>query len=114
MNGVWVEGDEFDWVRPSVEVLISVNPETTLTVAYPPSTPTCDPNPPDGEVATSTGTPTVTLPPTDSIPGDTATTASTGAGLPIVLAAMAILALILVSLVPVLAAQRAGGRRERR
>ena len=40
-NGTWVEGDEFDWVRPSVQVLFQVNPEATVTLAYPPSTPTC-------------------------------------------------------------------------
>jgi hypothetical protein len=40
-NGTWVEGDEFDWVRPSVQVLFQVNPEATVTVAYPPSSPSC-------------------------------------------------------------------------
>lgn len=45
-NGVWVEGDEWDWVRPSVQVIIAVNPETTATVAYPPSSPNCATNPP--------------------------------------------------------------------
>ncbi|PZR51649.1 peptidase [Xylanimonas oleitrophica] len=42
----WVEGDEFDWVRPSVDVLFQVNPEATVTVAYPPSSPDCATNPP--------------------------------------------------------------------
>jgi len=45
-NGVWVEGDEFDWVRPSVAVHFKVNPEMTRTVAYPPSSPACLTNPP--------------------------------------------------------------------
>ena len=45
-DGSWVEGDEFDWVRPSVKVLFEVNPEATVTVAYPPSSPTCNTNPP--------------------------------------------------------------------
>ncbi|WP_051639845.1 hypothetical protein [Cellulomonas sp. URHE0023] len=40
-NGTWVQGDEFDWVRPSVNVLFQVNPEATVTVAYPPSSPSC-------------------------------------------------------------------------
>ena len=66
VDGVWVEGDEFDWVRPSVQVLFSVNPEATVTVDYPPSSPDCDANPPEGEVGGATGTPGVTLPPTDT------------------------------------------------
>lgn len=45
-DGTWVEGDEFDWVRPSVDVLFQVNPEATETVAYPPSSPDCATNPP--------------------------------------------------------------------
>lgn len=45
-GGVWVEGDEFDWVRPSVDVKLEVNPELTMTAAYPPSSPSCATNPP--------------------------------------------------------------------
>ncbi|ACZ32027.1 LPXTG-motif cell wall anchor domain protein [Xylanimonas cellulosilytica DSM 15894] len=44
-DGTWVEGDEFDWVRPSVDVLFEVNPEASATVAYPPSSPSCATNP---------------------------------------------------------------------
>jgi len=46
-DGVWVEGDEFDWVRPSVDVHFEVNPETVVSVDYPPSSPNCAVNPPD-------------------------------------------------------------------
>jgi hypothetical protein len=49
-DGTWVEGDEFDWVRPSVQVLFQVNPEATVTVSYPPSSPNCLTNPPLSEV----------------------------------------------------------------
>jgi hypothetical protein len=49
-DGTWVEGDEFDWVRPSVQVHFKVNPEATVTVGYPPATPTCSANPPGSEV----------------------------------------------------------------
>ncbi|MDM7830583.1 peptidase [Cellulomonas edaphi] len=49
-NGVWVEGDEFDWVRPSVKVLFQVNPEMSVSVAYPPSSPACLTSPPDTQV----------------------------------------------------------------
>ncbi|ROS21754.1 peptidase [Cellulomonas sp. PhB150] len=59
-NGVWVEGDEFDWVRPSVSVLFQVNPEMTVSVAYPPSSPQCLTNPPS-----STPSPTPTTPDTE-------------------------------------------------
>ncbi len=45
VNGEWVEGDEFDWVRPQVSVLFHINPDQTVTVAYPPSSPDCDANP---------------------------------------------------------------------
>ncbi len=44
-TGLWEEGDEFDWVRPQVSVLFAVNPEATVTVGYPPSSPNCNPNP---------------------------------------------------------------------
>jgi len=41
-DGTWVQGDEFDWVRPNVKVLFEVNPSETVTVAYPPSSPVCN------------------------------------------------------------------------
>lgn len=50
-DGTWVEGDQYDWVRPNVNVLFQVNPEATMTVAYPPSTPSCNTNPPGDESA---------------------------------------------------------------
>lgn len=40
-GGEWLEGDEFDWVRPSVEVSFLVNPTASAVVAYPPSSPVC-------------------------------------------------------------------------
>ncbi|MBT0993037.1 peptidase [Cellulomonas sp. DKR-3] len=49
-DGTWVEGDEWDWVRPSVEVRFEVNPEATVTVGYPPSRPECNTNPPSSAV----------------------------------------------------------------
>ncbi|GAA1994513.1 hypothetical protein GCM10009718_35460 [Isoptericola halotolerans] len=49
VDGEWVVGDEWDWVRPSVEVLFEVNPTVSRTVAYPPSSPSCDTNPPGSE-----------------------------------------------------------------
>ncbi len=49
-DGTWVEGDEYDWVRPSVGVLFQVNPEMTVSVNYPPSSPVCLTNPPDDQV----------------------------------------------------------------
>ena len=45
-DGEWVEGGSFGWVRPTADVLFQVNPETTVSVAYPPSTPSCATNPP--------------------------------------------------------------------
>ncbi|WP_258724161.1 LPXTG cell wall anchor domain-containing protein [Cellulomonas sp. NS3] len=45
-DGTWVEGDEFDWVRPGVAVTLAVNPSVTTTVAYPPSSPVCLTSPP--------------------------------------------------------------------
>ena len=46
----WVEGDEFDWVRPSVEVAFEVNPGASAVVAYPPSSPVCLTSPPRTDV----------------------------------------------------------------
>ncbi|MFC8922618.1 peptidase [Cellulosimicrobium sp. NPDC057127] len=49
-DGEWVQGDEYDWVRPSVDVLFEANPEAMVTVDYPPSSPDCATNPPgEGE-----------------------------------------------------------------
>lgn len=45
-DGTWVEGDEFNWVRPEVTVTIEVNPATSAVIAYPPSSPQCLTNPP--------------------------------------------------------------------
>jgi LPXTG-motif cell wall-anchored protein len=49
-DGTWVEGDEFDWVRPSVDVTFEVNPQATVHIAYPPSSPVCLTSPPGGQV----------------------------------------------------------------
>ncbi|WP_309133863.1 peptidase [Cellulomonas sp.] len=49
-GGRWVEGDEFDWVRPDVTVRFDVNPSATVSVAYPPSSPQCVTSPPRSEV----------------------------------------------------------------
>ncbi|MBB2924143.1 LPXTG cell wall anchor domain-containing protein [Cellulomonas cellasea] len=40
-DGTWAQGDEYDWVRPSVAVTLAVNASVTTTVAYPPSSPVC-------------------------------------------------------------------------
>lgn len=53
-DGTWAEGDEFDWVRPAVDVLFQVNPEATETVSYPPSSPDCTTSPVNAE-------PTITI-----------------------------------------------------
>jgi hypothetical protein len=48
VNGTWVRGDQWDWVRPSVPVTFKVNPEATVTVTYPPDSVFC--NPPQSQV----------------------------------------------------------------
>ena len=48
-DGTWVRGDEWNWVRPSVPVTFQVNPEATVTVAYPPEQAACA-NPPQSAV----------------------------------------------------------------
>jgi len=70
-GGKWIQGDEFDWVRPTVEVKFQVNPEVTATVSYPPASAACA-NPPQTEVLDTTVTP----PPATS----PATLPATGAG----------------------------------
>ena len=45
-DGTWTQGDEFDWVRPSVQVNFEVNPSATVTVDYPPATSACADPPP--------------------------------------------------------------------
>ncbi|QCB94530.1 peptidase [Cellulomonas shaoxiangyii] len=49
-GGTWVQGDEYDWVRPEVTVRFDVNPAATVTVAYPPSSPVCLTAPPRSDV----------------------------------------------------------------
>ncbi|WP_456786644.1 peptidase [Cellulomonas sp. P5_C5] len=84
-DGSWVEGDEFDWVRPSVVVNFKVNPEDTVTVAYPPSSPSCNTNPPGNETLASNPTSAV-LSATGSEAGPLA---AIGAGL-VVIGALAV------------------------
>jgi hypothetical protein len=50
--GVWVEGDEWDWVRPNVTVILSINPSQTAEIGYPPATPLCSANPPTSDTPT--------------------------------------------------------------
>ena len=91
-DGSWVEGDEFDWVRPSVVVNFKVNPEDTVTVAYPPSSPSCNTNPPGEEVLDDPGT-TLTSNPTTAVlsatGSDAGPLAALGAGL-VVIGALAV------------------------
>ncbi|MCB7136306.1 hypothetical protein [Cellulosimicrobium marinum] len=49
VDGEWVVGDEYDWVREGVTVRFEVNPSAEEVVAYPPSSPDCLTNPPGGE-----------------------------------------------------------------
>lgn len=51
-DGAWVAGDEYDWVRPSVEVAFAIGDRSASTVAaYPDSAPGCDPERSDVLVA---------------------------------------------------------------
>ena len=84
-DGTWVEGDEFDWVRPSVSVHFKVNPEAIVSVGYPPSSPSCNTNPPGEEVLASNTT-TAVLSATGS---DAGPLAALGAGL-VVIGALAV------------------------
>jgi hypothetical protein len=85
VGGVWVQGDEWDWVRPSVQVIVSVSGsgsldahmagvmvrlgqsvsaeapvDTPITVDYPPPTPACNADP--ANIAAHTPPPTNALP----------------------------------------------------
>lgn len=40
-DGQWAVGDEYDWVRPQVSLLMEVNPQARITVSYPPETAPC-------------------------------------------------------------------------
>lgn len=68
VNGKWVKGDQWDWVRPTVPVTFKVNPEATVTVTYPPDQVFC--NPPQSEVLAAD----------DPTPPTSAVLAFTGAG----------------------------------
>ena len=82
----WVEGDEWDWVRPSVDVLFegNVSASATVEVGYPPSTPTCTANPPGDVEGETSGPNNPTLPPTDAL-GSTQTTTGSSWGLVLLL-----------------------------
>ncbi len=41
VNGVWVQHDQWDWVRPSVPLTFEVNPSATITAYYPEATAPC-------------------------------------------------------------------------
>jgi hypothetical protein len=71
VNGVWVEGDEWDWTRPSVRVQYDVGgSHVGATVGYPPSSPNCSANPPkthhNPEPTPPPVKPDLKLPPTDA------------------------------------------------
>lgn len=67
-DGTWVEGDEYDWVRPSVQVKFEVNPEATVTVAYPPSSPQCLTSPPGSSVLADDPTPELSATGSNALP----------------------------------------------
>jgi hypothetical protein len=98
----WVEGDEFDWVRPSVTIIISVNPEASMSVAYPPSSPDCATEP-EGAVRGVTG-PGITPPPTDGLGAEVRP--ASGFGLPLILLGLAAVVLAIGFVVPMPATER--------
>jgi hypothetical protein len=93
-DGTWVEGDEYDWVRPSVQVQFqSGDAEATVTVAYPPSTPSCLTDPPGEEVLDDPGSEVLASNPTSAVlsatGSDAGPLAALGAGL-VVIGALAV------------------------
>jgi hypothetical protein len=54
VNGQWVQGDEWSWVRPTVSVTFHVSAQATVTVAYVPDQAPCA-NPPTAVVLADTG-----------------------------------------------------------
>ncbi len=68
-GGVWVEDPTDDVLREDLIFTVSVNPEASETVAYPPATSACA-DPPDGTPTTPapTAPPTTTRTPTPTLP----------------------------------------------
>jgi LPXTG-motif cell wall-anchored protein len=69
-GGVWVEDPTDDVLREDLIFTVSVNPEASETVAYPPATSACA-DPPDGTPTTpapTTAPPTTTRTPTPTLP----------------------------------------------
>ncbi len=60
VDGVWIEGDGFDWVRGDTDVTVRINPVGTFTVSYPPATADCAGDPPPEELP-DTGVRSTTL-----------------------------------------------------
>ncbi len=58
-DGSWTEGDAFSWARQGVQVLFQVNPEVTVTAAYPAATAACA-GPVQSSVLSAPEDPTVT------------------------------------------------------
>ena len=56
-DGTWTEGDEFSWVRPTVEIHFQVNPEATVEVDYPPESTACADPPPNLGIVKSNDAP---------------------------------------------------------
>ncbi|KQT02242.1 hypothetical protein [Cellulomonas sp. Leaf395] len=96
-DGTWVEGDEFDWVRPSVQVQFqSGDAEATVTVGYPPSTPTCLTSPPDTEVLVNNPVTPTTTTVVLADPGSTSTAVLSATGSEVQPLLMAGAALVLI------------------
>lgn len=89
-DGTWVEGDDgFLWAREGITGTFEVNPEVTVSAAYPPASSICagPQNPPPGEPPPGEPPPPDQPPPPETPPGlpatgaQTATLALVGGGL---------------------------------
>jgi len=89
-DGTWVPGDEWNWAREPLTVLIEVNPSASATVSYPPATPLCTAGP---------RTP----------PGDPPTLPATGSDTTVPLAAAAIGTVVLGAALTIAARRRSSG-----
>ncbi|MEQ6119384.1 Ig-like domain-containing protein, partial [Reichenbachiella sp. MALMAid0571] len=63
VDGVWIQIN--DGLRPEMELVISVNPETSVIVSYPPATPTCSANPNNPPIAVDDEETTDSITPVD-------------------------------------------------
>lgn len=107
-EGSWTQHDAYDFTRPDVQVVLSVNPEASTVVSYPPETSVCANPPGSSQVLAASDTTTTTTSDVLAAP-DSAVLAATGSDTWPMLTAAGLLVLLGAALVTTSVRRHHGG-----